>query len=220
MNDMNRRNYFDKFMEKAVSRSIITGKQGDGLTTVWHSREKNSAIWGLHLLVCLLSIAGVLFGLRYALPQIIDSGIFQSLFSHTARAAHFVRNDFMQFFSMLRFKAGILFLAGLFANRAGSWLEKGRQTWLVRPVYVLGACLHGFAGVYLMMQGVIDRGWEELEVTSISFWCLIPLVMTLLGGLRPLFYQLLTGVIIAVHFLAFYYGVSGNTIVAFSPYYS
>ena len=218
MTDMNSQNYFDKLLEKATDRSVITEEERVALSVSWHRQEKRRALGGLMGVLFLFSVIGILLGVINAVPETVNSGAVSKSVSLISRAINYMYYDFGRFFSLLLIKAGIAFLAGIGANYLGRWLEiwrEGRFASLARPVYIAGAILHAVATGYLMMRGVIQYHWEELEVTSVGFWCIIPLIMTFLSGGRPLFYQLLTGGIIAVHSLAYFNGVSGNAMIAF-----
>ena len=218
MTDMNSQNYFDKLLEKAVGRSVLTGDERTALSAAWHRHEKRQALHNLLGLLFLFSGIGILLGVIYTVPEVMHSGAVGRILSLISRALEYLYSGFGQFFSFLLLKAGVAFLAGIVANYLGTWLltwREGRFSALVGPTYIAGAILHAVATGYLMMSGVIDHGWEELEVTSVVFWCIIPLIMTLLSGRRPLFYQLLTGGIIALHSLVYFIGVSGNAMIAF-----
>lgn len=218
MADLNRRNYFDKFLEKAVARSVITAGTKDRLSESWHGEEKKAAISGLCLALFLVSGLGVVIGLTGAVPEVVNSSLLKWALAKAAAASNFIYHNFTYVFTLSLVKAGVFFLGGLVADFLGARLakrESSRLHSLVWPIYIPGAVLHAVATGYLVIQGIVDYHWEELEVTSIGFWCVIPLVMTVLSGDRPRFYQLLTGVIIVVHALAFYNGVSGNIFIAF-----
>lgn len=218
MPTMNKQNYFDKLLEKGLARSIISEEQRESLSTEWHSKEKAQALTVFYLVISAMSVVGIIFGFLFAIPEALNSEAFQTVRTFVSNAAGYVYRNFSAIMAQYTIKAAFFFLAGLAANYVGAALEKkdpARFHSFARAIYVLGAMLHAVATGYVIMQGVVYRQWEELEVTSVSFWCLIPLVMTFLSGDRPLFYQLLTGVIIGAHSLAYFRGVSGNTFIAF-----
>lgn len=218
MKDINSQNYFDRLLEKAAARSLITTDQQNRLSASWHNREKNTSIAGLYYLTLALSIFGIFLGVVVGIPQTLRSESFHSLLRWLAQAADYLYNDFLHFFTLLPVKAACFFVAGIALNYVGDWLDnaaKQRPRYLARPAYLAGTVLHAVAMGYVVVQGIVFDGWEELEVTSIGFWSIIPLIMAVFGGGRPLFYQILTGAIIAAHSLAFNRGISGNSMIAF-----
>lgn len=214
----NRHNYFDKLLEKAVARDIIPEGRKEELATLWHRKEKNESVRELYLLLIALSAIGMGLGVLKAVPETLDSEAIRWLGASLASAFRFFLHDFRSIFSQPPAKAAILFLAGLLVGVAGSRFEGNGRAGLrvlAWPLFVAGAVLHAMAAGYLLMHGIVEYRWEELEVTGAGLWSVAPLLMVLLGGGRPLFYQLLTAAVFLLHVAAYLSGVSGNIMVAF-----
>lgn len=217
MTDSDRLNYQEKLLETAASKSIITEKQKDYLVVSWRDRKRFSSLSQLYAVLFALSSLGMVVGLVAGVREAASSLFFHALIRYFSNILGILDDVFFSLFKLMPIKAAILFLLGLSMNWAGDRLARadtsGKKL-LAKPVYVFGAALHSLAMAYVVMQGVVFDEWEELEVTSAIFWAVIPLIMPLLGGFRPLLYQLLTGLIIVGQSLAFGCGVSGNSIIA------
>lgn len=113
-------------------------------------------------------------------------------------------------------KVMALFAASmLFDFVAGKMAVHPRCARYARYAYIFEAALFSWMLGHIVELYAIHYWWEGLEIASAGMWCVLPLFIAVMTGLRPLLHEVLAFAVLAVHVLAYTNGVTGNVIVAF-----
>ena len=209
-----------------ILESNIIATIGSALTTAAHWAGR-AIVWCLSCVGSILLAVGS--ALRYA-AEVVAS-VFAFIGAYIAIAFRAVVAAGLYLYSTLAemlahtynslrhpfAKIGATLAASLLATPAGDVLRKSEHAILRRLggyVYTLGALLFLWAAGVAIRYCVLEFAWEGLEVPSIAIWSVAPLMAVALGGKRPIIHQAWAAIVVGVHILIFYTGVSGNVIVA------